>query len=101
MLYKNKTLHSKEIRKDLYDFWFVEMDKNANCSSFDTGSRNFYKSSVHTKGKDRALDRCLGLLNQSEEYNYLSDMFLIEYENCMSSLDPETPQLKNLFNTVC
>lgn len=85
------------IRDDLYNFWFEEMDQIVNCSALSKGS--MYQGKYHTKGKDPAMEKCFELLNASEEYNYLGEMFLIEYEYCMNSVENST--IKNLFNTVC
>lgn len=95
----NYTSATFGLRDDLYDFWFVEMEKNGNCSVFDS-QKNIYISNKHSQNKDPALDRCLERLNQSEEYNYLREMFLTEYENCMNTVE-NSLSLKNLFNTVC
>lgn len=95
------SVQSFGVRDDLYKFWFIEMDKNGNCSSYDFDTNFPYESKRHTKGIEPALDRCFDLLNQSQEYNHLREMFLTEYENCMNSIDTVAPQLKNLFNTVC
>lgn len=93
------------IRDDLYNFWFVELDKNGHCSSFQPTSPYSrltakYESSRHTGGRDPGMDRCLAELDQSKEYNYLREMFLIEYEYCINmGVHPE--RLRPLFNTVC
>ncbi|RNA28704.1 neuroligin- X-linked isoform X2, partial [Brachionus plicatilis] len=103
-LLKNKAKNSVQtfgVRDDLYKFWFIEMDKNGNCSSFDFDMNLPYESKRHTKGIEPALDKCFDLLNQSKEYNHLREMFLTEYENCMDSIGYIDHKLKNLFNTVC
>lgn len=103
-LLRNKAKNSVQtfgVRDDLYKFWFIEMDKNGNCSSFDFDMNLPYESKRHTKGIEPALDKCFDLLNQSKEYNHLREMFLTEYENCMNSIGYIDHKLKNLFNTVC
>ncbi|CAF0710765.1 unnamed protein product [Brachionus calyciflorus] len=100
-LLKNKPFNtSYGVRDDLYNFWFVEMDKNGNCSSYDYNENNKYEGKKHTKGKNPTLDNCFELLNQSKEYNYMTDMFLIEYEKCMNSIE-NVSEFKSLFNTFC
>lgn len=98
---KINSVRSYGVRDDLYKFWFIEMGKNGNCSSYDFDMNFPYESKRHTKGIEPALDKCFDLLNQSTEYNYLREMFLTEYENCMNSIETATPQLKNAFNTIC
>jgi hypothetical protein len=88
------------IRDDLYDFWFVEMEKSGNCDKFNSKDQQPYKSGNHTGGLEPAIDRCFELLNESSEYNYLREMFLIEYEKCMNSAG-DNERLKNFFNTFC
>lgn len=83
------------IRDDLYDFWFVEMDKLGQCNRY--GAKlNGYKSENHTGGAQPAMDKCLDLLDKSHEYNYLREMFLYEYETCLNAAGTS-----NLFNTIC
>lgn len=86
------------IREDLYNFWFVELEKNGNCNSFNSSVK--YESGNHTGGNDPKLDRCFEELNKSHEYNYLREMFLIEYEQCMST-SGLNEKIKNMFNTIC
>lgn len=86
------------VRDDLYNFWFVEMKKDSNCTYSKTD--NGYESKYETK-KNRAINKCIEKLNESADYLHLKDMFLIEYENCMNTIEQNVPPLKNVFNTFC
>ena len=86
------------IRDDLFNFWHVELVKNANCSTQD------YQSKRHTSGNEPKLDKCLEALDSNQEYLNLTKNFLTEYETCMNTLeDPknELNKVRNLFNTHC
>ena len=89
------------IRDDLYTFWHVDMKKNGDCSAYK--SEEDYVSKYHSQNSEAqqpAMDKCFERLNESSEYLYLREMFLIEYENCMNSAGDDSA-LKNLFNTFC
>lgn len=92
------------IREDLYNFWFVELEKNGQCSAYEPRGpyprASKYESGRHTGGRDPGLDRCLAELDRSKEYNYLREMFLIEYEYCIN-MSGHPDNLRSLFNTVC
>jgi hypothetical protein len=100
------------IREDLYNFWFVELEKSGQCSQFaprsvSSGGSNSprqvqaqYESGKHTRGRDAGMDRCFAELERTPEYTYLREMFLIEYENCIHSRGVHE-RIRNLFNTVC
>jgi len=88
------------VRDDLYKFWYGDLKKNGDCDVKDIQD---YKSRYHSKNSPNsqpALDKCFEKLNESSEYNYLREMFLIEYETCMNSAGDDS-SLKNLFNTFC
>ncbi len=84
----------------MYTFWYGELKKNGDC---DAQELQDYDSRYHSKNSQNhqpALDRCFEKLNESSEYTYLREMFLIEYETCMNSAGDDS-SLKNLFNTFC
>jgi hypothetical protein len=85
------------LRDDLYQFWFEEMSVDGGqCELLNQN----YSSKYHSNGKQPALDRCFEKLDNHIEYVHLRDMFLLEYENCMSSIE-NTSSLKTFFNTIC
>ena len=74
------------------------MKKDSDCTYSKTD--NGYESKYETK-KNRAINKCIEKLNESADYLNLKDMFLIEYENCMNTIEQNVPPLKNVFNTFC
>lgn len=87
------------IRDDLYQFWFEDTNRNKYCSNDDPTASitNIYQS------RSAGMQRCFELLDQSTEYAYLEEMFLLEYENCMKSAESANMSTKRLglFNTFC
>jgi hypothetical protein len=91
---------SMGIRDDLYKFWYGDLKKSGDC---DAQEINDYASRRHSENSQHhqpALDKCFEKLNESNEYNYLREMFLIEYEICMNSAGDDSA-LKNVLNTFC
>jgi hypothetical protein len=87
------------IRDDFYNFWFEETGRKKFCTNKNQSS-NVYKS------QNKAIDKCLELLDKSDEYSFIREMFLYEYEKCMNSINQSiyvnnNTSLKTLFNTFC
>lgn len=94
------------IRGELYKFWHVELEKSGQCFDYNYYQSKQYESKIHSSGNEPALDKCFETLENSNEYNYLRENFLTEYETCMNTLEASasfasSPGLKNLFNTHC
>ena len=46
------------------------------------------------------MDKCFEKLEQSHEYIHLTEMFLMEYERCMTSVE-SLSSLRNFYSTIC
>jgi hypothetical protein len=82
-----------DIRSDLYEM-FGELAREKNCKVKE------YQSKHHTSGKWPQMDKCLEKLEESSEYIHLTEMFLIEYEKCMSNVESQS-SLRNFYGTIC
>jgi hypothetical protein len=83
------------IRDELYKFWFDDTNRNRDCNPADASASKVYKSA------NPGMHLCFELLDNSTEYNYLDDMFLLEYEKCMNSVESVKPSMRGFFSTFC
>ena len=84
------------IRNELYNMWTEEEINNEGCTS---SSNKIYQGAKHSNGNNPPLDRCFEALENSSEYMYLGEHFLIEYENCLKIVDEEN--FHSLLTTIC
>ncbi len=82
-----------DIRNEIYEM-FGKLANQSNCKA------NDYQSSHHTNGKWPQMDKCFEKLEQSHEYMHLTEMFLIEYEKCMNTIESQS-SLRNFYSTIC
>ena len=73
---------------------FNQLANQRNCKIKD------YQSKYHTDGKWPEMDKCFEKLEQSHEYIHLTEMFLMEYERCMASVE-SLSSLRNFYSTIC
>ena len=92
-------LNDSYIRDDLYQTWIVDDERNnQSCKSYHNKSIT-YTGREHTRGTNEALERCFEALEASEEYIYLSEHFLIEYERCVKFIEEKA--FNTLSSTAC
>lgn len=93
------------LRNDTYNIWNIELEKSGNCRKYDFNQMNEYESKNHTNGTNKAYDKCFELLDTSNDYIYLKEYFLIEYENCMNALENsnklKNSRIRNVLNSFC
>jgi len=86
-----------QIRDQLHQVWTLDDERhNGGCRSYQSGA---YNPGLHTSGAQPALDTCFAELSKSNEYRYLGEHFLIEYEHCLKLLDSD--KFHSLLTTVC
>jgi hypothetical protein len=90
------------IRDEVFDFWFRELIEYDNCERYD-GIKNVYEPDKHTDGRNKRLDKCFLKLDSSEEYTYLKENFLTEYEICMNNVQTikDNKAYESSFSTYC
>ncbi len=92
---KTKTVNNSHIRELLHQVWTLDDNDTCNMNHAKT-----YDPGNHTSGTQPALDNCLSELNKSDEYRYLGEHFLIEYEHCLKLLDNEEVTRFTIFITI-
>lgn len=90
------TQESTLIRDDLYKMWNKEETPIYGCQNYFIPTKD---GAYVTDGNSQALDRCFKALDNSSEYTYLGNHFLIEYENCLKLVDEEN--FHSSLTTIC
>ncbi len=83
------------IRDEMYKFWFEDTNRNKYCDPTNPDATREYKSA------NPGMQVCFELLENSTEYNYLNEMFLLEYEKCMHATENVSAAARGFYNTFC